>query len=54
MLTKRPKCLTVGETIQLFCGIEVGLLIAIRDSLLVNVLMLFYSLQSIKQWQMSQ
>lgn len=41
-------------TIALFCGIEVGLLIAIRDSLLVNVLMLFYSLQSIKQWQMSQ
>jgi hypothetical protein len=36
----------------LFTSIEVGMLIAIRDSLLLNVLMLFYPLDFIKQWQM--
>jgi hypothetical protein len=41
-------------SLALFVAIEVGLLIAIRDSLLMNVLMLFYPVEWLKQWQMGQ
>ncbi|MCC6493780.1 MAG: DUF2585 family protein [Pirellulales bacterium] len=41
-------------SIALFVGVEVGLLIRIRDSLLLNVLMLFYPLDSIRDWQMAK
>ena len=38
-------------TLVLFFGIEIGLVLAIRDSLLLNILMLFYPLEAVKQWQ---
>lgn len=46
----------IGATgsLALFAAIEVGLLLAIRDSLLMNVLMLFYPIESLKQWQMAR
>ena len=41
-------------SIVLFVAIEIGLLITIRDSLLMNVVMLFFPLESLKQWQLNQ
>ena len=38
-------------TAVLFFGIEAGLLLWIRDSLLLNVLMLFWPIEAIKEWQ---
>jgi hypothetical protein len=38
-------------TLALFIGIEAGLVLWIRDSLLLNVLMLFYPLEAVKDWQ---
>ena len=38
-------------TLALFVGIEAGLVLWIRDSLLLNVLMLFYPVEAIKNWQ---
>jgi hypothetical protein len=38
----------------LFIVIELGLLMTIRDSLLMNVVMLFFPLESLKQWQLNQ
>lgn len=39
-------------TLALFVGIEIGLILWIRDSLLLNVLMLFYPIEAVKDWQM--
>jgi hypothetical protein len=39
-------------TLALFVVIEVALLVIIRDSLLLNVVMLFYNSEGLKQWQM--
>ncbi|QEG37501.1 DUF2585 family protein [Bythopirellula goksoeyrii] len=41
-----------NATWVLFFAIEVVLLITIRDSLLLNVLMLFWPIEAIKQWQL--
>jgi hypothetical protein len=41
-------------SIVLFIAIEVGLLVTIRDNLLLNVVMLFFPLESLKQWQLNQ
>ena len=38
-------------TLALFIGIEAGLVLWIRDSLLLNVLMLFYPIEAVKDWQ---
>jgi hypothetical protein len=38
-------------TLALFIGIEAGLVLWIRDSLLLNVLMLFYPIEAVKNWQ---
>ena len=40
------------RTWLLFVAIEVALLLTIRDSLLLNVLMLLTPLEAVKQWQM--
>lgn len=40
-------------SLVLFIAIELLLLTTIRDSLLMNVLMLFFPLESLKQWQMA-
>ena len=40
-----------GRSVALFVAVEVMLLIWIRDSLLLNVLMLVYPVEWIKQWQ---
>lgn len=39
------------RTLVLFVTIEVGMILWIRDSLLLNVLMLVYPLEAIKAWQ---
>jgi hypothetical protein len=43
----------VWLSLALFAAIEVGLLLAIRDSLLLNVLMLLYPVPALKAWQMA-
>ena len=40
-------------TLVLIAAIEVGLLIAIRDNLFLNVVMLFVPLEFIKEWQVA-
>lgn len=39
------------RTLVLFAAIELGMILWIRDSLLLNVLMLVYPLEAIKTWQ---
>lgn len=41
-----------NATVVLFFAIEIVLLITIRDSLLLNVLMLFYPIEAVKHWQL--
>lgn len=40
-------------TAGLYVVIEVAMILTIRDSLLLNVLMLFWPVEAIKQWQMA-
>lgn len=41
-------------TIALFLAIEIGMLIRIRDSLLLNVQMLLFPLDAVRNWQMAR
>jgi hypothetical protein len=38
--------------VAVFIGVELALLVTIRDNLTLNVLMLFLPLESLKQWQL--
>ena len=46
--------ISVRWSIALFIAIEAGLLIAYRDNLLLNVIMLIYPFEAIKSWQMGR
>ena len=39
-------------TLALYLGIEIAMLLWIRDSLIVNVIMLLWPIEAIKRWQM--
>ena len=45
-------CLPVWISPVAFLGTEAALLLTIRDSLLLNILMLAHPIQAIKSWQM--
>ncbi|RIK83395.1 MAG: hypothetical protein DCC67_05995 [Planctomycetota bacterium] len=40
-------------SVAVLLAIEVGMLVRIRDSLLLNILMLFYPLDAVRHWQMA-
>lgn len=44
----------VWLTLLLFIGMEVMTVLVIRDGFLLNVLMLLYPIESIKEWQMQE
>jgi hypothetical protein len=44
----------VWVSIGLFVGVELMLLVWIRDSLLLNIIMLFFPLEGLKSWQMGR
>lgn len=46
--------LPVWASITIFCSLEAALLWWIRDSLLLNILMLIYPFEAIKDWQMGR
>lgn len=46
--------LGLRQTVALFAAIELILLVWIRDSLLLNIMMLFYPIDAIKLWQLGQ
>ncbi|HYE14742.1 MAG TPA: DUF2585 family protein [Pyrinomonadaceae bacterium] len=46
--------LGLWRTLAAFAATEILLLVWIRDGLLLNVLMLLFPLESVKQWQMGQ
>lgn len=46
-----PRYLGFGRSLALFVTVEVVLLFWIRDSLVLNILMLIYPVEWIKQWQ---
>lgn len=41
------------KSLVLFVATEVALLLTVRDSLIVNLIMLFYPVEAIKAWQMA-
>jgi hypothetical protein len=43
--------LGVAKTVVLAAGIEIALLLTIRDSLLLNIIMLIYPLDALRTWQ---
>lgn len=41
------------KSLVLFVATEIALLLTVRDSLIVNLIMLFYPIEAIKAWQMA-
>lgn len=48
------RALGLWRSVVLFVAVEIILVLWIRDSLLLNILMLFYPLDSVKRWQTGQ